>query len=55
MLSGTPALSRPIELFSQLTCIDLKVFNNVHEYGVRYCGAKKVSNLQIIMTFQCAN
>ncbi|KAF4350534.1 hypothetical protein F8388_014995 [Cannabis sativa] len=37
LLSGTPALSRPIELFKQLEALYPDVFKNVHEYGNRYC------------------
>ncbi|CAM8915199.1 unnamed protein product [Rhodiola kirilowii] len=36
LLSGTPALSRPIELFKQLEALYPNVYNNVHEYGNRY-------------------
>ncbi|XP_060675270.1 uncharacterized protein LOC107431494 isoform X7 [Ziziphus jujuba] len=37
LLSGTPALSRPIELFKQLEALYPDVFRSVHEYGNRYC------------------
>ncbi|XP_073130932.1 uncharacterized protein [Henckelia pumila] len=37
LLSGTPALSRPIELFKQLEALYPDVYKNVHEYGDRYC------------------
>uniref|UniRef100_A0A1D1YTW9 SWI/SNF-related matrix-associated actin-dependent regulator of chromatin subfamily A-like protein 1 n=1 Tax=Anthurium amnicola TaxID=1678845 RepID=A0A1D1YTW9_9ARAE len=37
LLSGTPALSRPIELFKQLQALYPDVYKNVHEYGNRYC------------------
>ncbi|XP_059444119.1 uncharacterized protein LOC132176025 [Corylus avellana] len=37
LLSGTPALSRPIELFKQLEALYPDVYKNVHEYGSRYC------------------
>ncbi|GAB4825648.1 hypothetical protein Ancab_008522 [Ancistrocladus abbreviatus] len=37
LLSGTPALSRPIELFTQLEALYPQVYKNVHEYGNRYC------------------
>ncbi|XP_061992190.1 uncharacterized protein LOC133710194 isoform X3 [Rosa rugosa] len=37
LLSGTPALSRPIELFTQLEALYPDVYKNVHEYGKRYC------------------
>ena len=41
MLSGTPALSRPIELFSQLSLIDAKMFPRQVDYGLRYCAGKR--------------
>eukprot|EP00126_Sphaerothecum_destruens_P011009 Sdes_comp20839_c0_seq2m17519 len=41
LLSGTPALSRPIELFPQLSCLDPKFFTKYHEFGIRYCDGKK--------------
>ncbi|KAI3932041.1 hypothetical protein MKW92_047397 [Papaver armeniacum] len=37
LLSGTPALSRPIELFKQLEALHPNVYKNVREYGDRYC------------------
>uniref|UniRef100_A0A803KU31 SWI/SNF-related matrix-associated actin-dependent regulator of chromatin subfamily A-like protein 1 n=1 Tax=Chenopodium quinoa TaxID=63459 RepID=A0A803KU31_CHEQI len=37
LLSGTPALSRPIELFKQLEALYPSVYKNVHDYGNRYC------------------
>ncbi|WVZ66818.1 hypothetical protein U9M48_015988 [Paspalum notatum var. saurae] len=37
LLSGTPALSRPIELFTQLQALYPTVYKNVSEYGNRYC------------------
>ncbi|KAL6076217.1 SWI/SNF-related matrix-associated actin-dependent regulator of chromatin subfamily A-like protein 1 [Balamuthia mandrillaris] len=37
LLTGTPALSRPKELFSQLTAVDPNVFSSFPEFGVRYC------------------
>nr|CAB3458727.1 unnamed protein product [Digitaria exilis] len=37
LLSGTPALSRPIELFTQLQALYPAVYKNVNEYGNRYC------------------
>ncbi|XP_022137967.1 SWI/SNF-related matrix-associated actin-dependent regulator of chromatin subfamily A-like protein 1 isoform X2 [Momordica charantia] len=37
LLSGTPALSRPIELLKQLEALYPNVYKNVHEYGNRYC------------------
>lgn len=40
LLTGTPALSRPSELFSQLELIDSKFFT-FREYSIRYCAAKQ--------------
>lgn len=37
MLSGTPALSRPVELFPQLEMLD-KSFATFNQYALRYCG-----------------
>jgi SWI/SNF-related matrix-associated actin-dependent regulator of chromatin subfamily A-like protein 1 len=41
LLSGTPALSRPSELFSQLQIINPSVFNNFHDFGMRYCAGQE--------------
>jgi SWI/SNF-related matrix-associated actin-dependent regulator of chromatin subfamily A-like protein 1 len=41
MLSGTPALSRPIELFPQIQVINAKLFPKRHDYALRYCDAHK--------------
>ncbi|KAL3090173.1 hypothetical protein niasHS_006625 [Heterodera schachtii] len=41
LLSGTPALSRPSELFTQVRMIDPKIFPSWLKYAVRYCGGKK--------------
>lgn len=43
MISGTPALSRPCELFPILHCLNKKLFRNFNEYGTRYCDGKKVN------------
>ncbi len=43
MLSGTPALSRPIELYSQITLLEPKLFTFVSEFGMRYCDGRKIS------------
>ena len=37
LLTGTPALSRPIELYQQLRALYPKVFPHVKPYGERYC------------------
>lgn len=41
LLSGTPALSRPIELYSQIKAITQNNFMTPVEYGVRYCNGKE--------------
>uniref|UniRef100_A0A1B6C6H6 SWI/SNF-related matrix-associated actin-dependent regulator of chromatin subfamily A-like protein 1 n=1 Tax=Clastoptera arizonana TaxID=38151 RepID=A0A1B6C6H6_9HEMI len=41
LLSGTPALSRPKELYTQINSLDSSVFSNFHEFGKRYCDGKK--------------
>jgi len=40
LLSGTPALSRPMELYSQITALQPKLFRWVSEFGNRYCDGK---------------
>ncbi|VDM33410.1 unnamed protein product [Hydatigera taeniaeformis] len=42
LLTGTPALSRPLELYPQITGIRPNFFcGGFHEFGLRYCGAKE--------------
>ncbi|KAL2727451.1 SWI/SNF-related matrix-associated actin-dependent regulator of chromatin subfamily A-like protein 1 [Vespula maculifrons] len=40
LLSGTPALSRPIELYTQINLV-LRNFMGYQEYGIRYCAGEK--------------
>ena len=40
LLSGTPALSRPMELFTQIFAVNPKVFPKKHDFGLRYCNAQ---------------
>ncbi|KAG6450653.1 hypothetical protein O3G_MSEX006680 [Manduca sexta] len=40
LLSGTPALSRPAELYTQLVLIDAKLTPSYTDYGKRYCDGK---------------
>ncbi|XP_053693187.1 SWI/SNF-related matrix-associated actin-dependent regulator of chromatin subfamily A-like protein 1 [Sabethes cyaneus] len=40
LLSGTPALSRPVELFTQLQMLD-RNFVQFKEYSTRYCAGKQ--------------
>ncbi|XP_054007521.1 SWI/SNF-related matrix-associated actin-dependent regulator of chromatin subfamily A-like protein 1 [Hylaeus anthracinus] len=42
LLTGTPALSRPIELYTQINLIMPK-FMKYEEYGIRYCAGEKSS------------
>ena len=41
LLSGTPALSRPIELFTQIDAVCPRMFK-YHDFGERYCEGKQV-------------
>lgn len=41
LLSGTPALSRPVELFAQVNAICPILFPSYNEYVVRYCNARQ--------------
>lgn len=41
LLSGTPALSRPSELYCQITAVCPHMFK-FHEFGLRYCDAKQL-------------
>ncbi|XP_013148259.1 PREDICTED: SWI/SNF-related matrix-associated actin-dependent regulator of chromatin subfamily A-like protein 1 isoform X2 [Papilio polytes] len=43
LLSGTPALSRPAELYTQLLLIDNNFFSSYTEYGKRYCAGKQTN------------
>ena len=40
LLSGTPALSRPMELYTQLFALNRKLFPSKHDFGLRYCNAQ---------------
>merc|ERR1719510_833439 len=42
LLSGTPALSRPIELYTQISLIEPKLFKFVTDFGMRYCDGRKM-------------
>ena len=41
LLSGTPALSRPSELYAQIQMVDPQIFRSFPEYGKRYCAARQ--------------
>ncbi|KAI8149301.1 P-loop containing nucleoside triphosphate hydrolase protein [Fennellomyces sp. T-0311] len=39
LLSGTPAFSRPSELFTQVSALRSDIFPNYHSFGARYCSS----------------
>ncbi|XP_061926024.1 SWI/SNF-related matrix-associated actin-dependent regulator of chromatin subfamily A-like protein 1 [Entelurus aequoreus] len=41
LLSGTPAMSRPSELYTQILAVKPSLFPRFHEFGLRYCDAKQ--------------
>jgi SWI/SNF-related matrix-associated actin-dependent regulator of chromatin subfamily A-like protein 1 len=41
LLSGTPALSRPVELFSQINALEPELFPSYHDFTERYCNARQ--------------
>lgn len=41
LLSGTPALSRPIELFTQVSSLRPDLFPSYEAFGYKYCNAKE--------------
>ena len=43
LLSGTPALSRPEELYTQLMAVQPSLFPDFKAFAVRYCNAHKVT------------
>lgn len=65
LLSGTPSLNRPAEIFPQMHMLRRDVFSSFHAFGERYCAAKKErfgwnydghSNLQelnVVLTTLC--
>uniref|UniRef100_A0A8C3M2W6 SWI/SNF-related matrix-associated actin-dependent regulator of chromatin subfamily A-like protein 1 n=1 Tax=Chrysolophus pictus TaxID=9089 RepID=A0A8C3M2W6_CHRPC len=42
LLSGTPAMSRPAELYTQIAAVQPDFFPQFHTFGLRYCDAKKM-------------
>ena len=42
LMSGTPALSRPNEIFTQLKAIDSDKWNDPHLFSKRYCQSRRV-------------
>lgn len=45
LLSGTPAMSRPSELYTQILAVRPTLFPRFHEFGIRYCDAKQVDSV----------
>ncbi|XP_045909723.1 SWI/SNF-related matrix-associated actin-dependent regulator of chromatin subfamily A-like protein 1 isoform X1 [Micropterus dolomieu] len=43
LLSGTPAMSRPSELYTQILAVRPTLFPRFHEFGIRYCAAKQMT------------
>lgn len=41
LLSGTPVLSRPLELFPQIQAVQPKLFPKVFDFGKRYCNGQQ--------------
>lgn len=42
LLSGTPAMSRPAELYTQIIAVKPTFFPQFHVFGLRYCDAKRL-------------
>lgn len=42
LMSGTPAVSRPLELYTIFCAVDKNLFPNFSEYGIRYCNGRKI-------------
>ncbi|XP_018408054.1 PREDICTED: SWI/SNF-related matrix-associated actin-dependent regulator of chromatin subfamily A-like protein 1 [Nanorana parkeri] len=42
LLSGTPAMSRPAELYTQIAAVRPNFFPRFHDFGHRYCDAKQM-------------
>nr|XP_044607263.1 SWI/SNF-related matrix-associated actin-dependent regulator of chromatin subfamily A-like protein 1 isoform X2 [Equus asinus] len=42
LLSGTPAMSRPAELYTQILAVKPTFFPQFHAFGLRYCDAKRM-------------
>ena len=42
LLSGTPFMNRPTELFQLLNVVDPIGFNNFYSYAIKYCGAERI-------------
>ncbi|KAI5151265.1 SWI/SNF-related matrix-associated actin-dependent regulator of chromatin subfamily A-like protein 1 [Enteropsectra breve] len=44
MVSGTPATSRPLELYPIISALDKTAFPTFGEYGMRYCNGRKIGH-----------
>ncbi|KAM9548709.1 SWI/SNF-related matrix-associated actin-dependent regulator of chromatin subfamily A-like protein 1 [Guaruba guarouba] len=42
LLSGTPAMSRPAELYTQIAAVQPTFFPQFHSFGLRYCDGRKM-------------
>uniref|UniRef100_A0A8C7KUM5 SWI/SNF-related matrix-associated actin-dependent regulator of chromatin subfamily A-like protein 1 n=1 Tax=Oncorhynchus kisutch TaxID=8019 RepID=A0A8C7KUM5_ONCKI len=42
LLSGTPAMSRPSELYSQILAVKPSLFPHFRDFGTRYCNARQL-------------
>ncbi|XP_055727925.1 SWI/SNF-related matrix-associated actin-dependent regulator of chromatin subfamily A-like protein 1 isoform X1 [Salvelinus fontinalis] len=42
LLSGTPAMSRPSELYSQILAVKPSLFPRFRDFGTRYCNARQL-------------
>jgi len=47
LLSGTPALSRPLELYTQISAIQPGLFPTFHQFGIRYCAGHQVGHISM--------
>lgn len=54
LLSGSPAVNRPVELFTQVHALRPKLFPNFHEFARRYCDAY-VDAMGFYDTSGCSN
>ncbi|XP_042351287.1 LOW QUALITY PROTEIN: SWI/SNF-related matrix-associated actin-dependent regulator of chromatin subfamily A-like protein 1 [Plectropomus leopardus] len=43
LLSGTPAMSRPAELYTQILAVRPTLFPRFHDFGMRYCNARQLT------------
>jgi len=46
LISGTPVLSRPFELYPQLSMLRPELFGTLHEFGMQYCDGKPALNFR---------